>query len=378
MSSTWFHFRGEEVVPSPSLVVYPARVRTNIERMIAIAGDPARLRPHIKTHKMPAVMALQIERGVTRFKCATLAETEMAAGCGDLDLLVAGQMTGPNIGRFLELGRRFPRTRFSILVDDAGAAEALARAARNNGRVIEVWLDIDCGQHRTGVPPGPDAASFYHWLGTLGGLRTVGLHAYDGHIHDTKPAARETACKAAFAPVLELRQTIAAKTGSLPELVAGGTPTFPIHAARDDSQCSPGTTVFWDAGYSAKMPDLDFLPAALLLTRVISKPGGRRLCLDLGHKAVASEGPQPRVVFPELPDAQPVAHNEEHLVVETARAAEFPVGSLLFGIPWHVCPTVALYSRAFTVEDGELRDVWPIPARDRFLASEAIPLEGRG
>jgi D-serine deaminase-like pyridoxal phosphate-dependent protein len=68
------------------------------------------------------------------------------------------------------------------------------------------------------------------------------------------------------------------------------------------------------------MPDLDFLPAALVLTRVVSKPGPRRLCLDLGHKAVASEGPQPRVIFPELSDAQAVAHNEEHLVIETGRA----------------------------------------------------------
>jgi len=376
-SSYWFHFRGEEEVPSPALVVYPDRIRTNIQRMIHMAGGAARLRPHIKTHKMPAVMGLQIDRGITRFKCATLAEAEMAAGCGNLDLLVGGQMTGPNIRRFLELSAHFPCTRFSCLVDDPGAAAALAQAASRAGRVVNVWLDLDCGQHRTGVPPDAAALDFYQRLGALDGLRPVGLHAYDGHIHDSNPIARQAACEAAFAPVLELRKSIASSTGVVPELVAGGTPTFPIHAARGDCQLSPGTTVFWDAGYSAKMPDLDFLPAALVLTRVVSKPGPRRLCLDLGHKAVASEGPQPRVIFPELSDAKAVAHNEEHLVIETGRADEFAVGSLLFGIPWHICPTVALHSRAAVVEDGEWLGIWPIPARDRFLATGEVLPKGR-
>ena len=82
----------------------------------------------------------------------------------------------------------------------------------------------------------------------------------------------------------------------VPSVVAGGTPTFPIHARRPDVECSPGTSVFWDWSYSTILPDLDFLPAVLLLTRIVSKPGENRLCLDLGHKAVASENPPPRVI----------------------------------------------------------------------------------
>src|SRR5947207_2782744 len=83
---------------------------------------------------------------------------------------------------------------------------------------------------------------------------------------------------------------------------AGGSPTFPIHASHTDRECSPGTTVLWDFGYGDKYPDLAFQPAAVLLTRVISKPGPDRLCLDLGHKAVAPEMPHPRVRLLELPD----------------------------------------------------------------------------
>jgi D-serine deaminase-like pyridoxal phosphate-dependent protein len=366
----WYRFRGEAEIPSPALVVYPERIRENIKRMIAIAGGPARLRPHIKTHKMPDVMKLHRDAGVRLFKCATLAEAEMAAGCGESDILVAGQMTGPNVKRLVELSRRFPKSRLSSLVDDASAARDLGEAAAQAGRIAEVWLDLDCGQHRTGMTPDGAALEFYRWLLKVRGLRPVGLHAYDGHIHDEDPKARSATCEAAFAPVIELRRKIEAATGTNPELVAGGTPTFPFHARRPDTQCSPGTSVLWDAGYSAKLPDLDFLPAALVLTRVVSRPMANRLCLDLGHKAVASEGPQPRVLFPELPDARPVAHNEEHLVVETSHAAEIPVGHLFFGIPWHICPTVALYSRAFVAEGGELRGTWSIPARERWLSTE--------
>jgi len=153
----------------------------------------------------------------------------------------------------------------------------------------------------------------------------------------------------------------------VPRIVAGGTPTFPIHARQADVECSPGTCVFWDAGYKAKCPDMDFLNAALVLTRVVSKPGGSRLCLDLGHKSIASENPHPRVVFLNLPDAKAVSHSEEHLVVETERAGEIELGACLYGVPWHVCPTVALHSEAVVARDGRAQERWEVVGRNRRL-----------
>jgi D-serine deaminase-like pyridoxal phosphate-dependent protein len=126
--------------------------------------------------------------------------------------------------------------------------------------------------------------------------------------------------------------------------------------------------VLWDAGYAAKLPDLEFQNAAVLLTRVVSRPAPNRLCLDLGHKAVASEMPHPRVMFPELSDARAVGHNEEHLVLETDRAAKFPVGSVLYGLPWHICPTVALHDRVQVVRDGRITEEWTVTARARRLS----------
>jgi D-serine deaminase-like pyridoxal phosphate-dependent protein len=112
---------------------------------------------------------------------------------------------------------------------------------------------------------------------------------------------------------------------------------------------------------------MEFLIAALVLTRVVSKPGANRLCLDLGHKAIASENPPPRVKFLDLPDTTAISHSEEHLVIETARADGFAIGDCLYGVPRHVCPTVALYSEAMVIRDGRFSERWRITARERRI-----------
>jgi len=105
----------------------------------------------------------------------------------------------------------------------------------------------------------------------------------------------------------------------------------------------------------------------VLLARVVSHPAPGRLCLDLGHKAVASEMPHPRVQIFGLEDAAFPMHSEEHLVVKTPRAAEFPVGTVVYALPRHVCPTVALHEEAVVVRDGRAVDRWHVAARTRRI-----------
>jgi len=281
--------------------------------------------------------------------------------------LLAYQPVGPNAQRVLQLARSFSKTKFSVIADDAEAIRSLSAAFTKEGPGIEVLLDIDCGQHRTGVWPEAKAVKLYRLIGSLSGLKAGGLHAYDGHIHDADVTVRTKNCEAAFAPVAALRQELLHAGLPVPRVVAGGTPTFPMHARRGDVECSPGTCVFWDAGYASKFADMDFLPAAVVLTRVVSKPGANRLCLDLGHKSIASEMPHPRVRFLDLLDATGVAHSEEHLVVETVQAEAFKVGDCLYGTPWHICPTVALHSEAVVVENGKAMQKWKIVGRERKL-----------
>ena len=366
-NADWMRVENEAEVPSPSLLVYAERVEENLRRMIALAGSPARLRPHIKTHKLAQIVALQVGMGVTKCKCATIAEAEMAARAGATDVLLAMQLVGPNVPRWIALTRAFPGVAFSALVDDPHALANYNHAAVAAGTTLELLLDLDVGQQRTGIAPGSVARESYRALASSPGLRAGGLHAYDGHLQFPDRAERARAADAGFARVSTLRAELIRERLPVPRVVCGGTPTFPIHAQRADVECSPGTCVLWDAGYAKKIPDLDFLHTAVLLTRVVSRPASNRLCLDLGHKAVASEMPHPRVIFPALPDAVPVVHSEEHLVIETARAAEFPVGTALYGLPWHICPTTALHDTVQVVRGGRVTEQWRVEARARRL-----------
>ncbi|MBI3882024.1 MAG: D-TA family PLP-dependent enzyme [Verrucomicrobia bacterium] len=367
MKTDWFLLSNADDVPSPSLLVYPDRIEENIRRMIAIAGGTARLRPHMKTHKLPEVIQLQLQQGVTKFKCATIAECEMTAAAGATEVLLAYPPVGPNVKRLLQLVRLFPKTKFMCVVDDSFVVRALSEATSAAGVTLEVLLDMDCGMHRTGIEPGPKALELYRLISSSPGLKPGGLHAYDGHIHDADLAVRTKRVEEAYAPIKKFRDELLAASRPVPRYIASGTPTFPVHAKRGDVECSPGTCVFWDAGYGTKCPDMDFLPAALVLTRVISKPGTNRLTLDLGHKAIAAENPHPRVVFLNLSDAKAVMHSEEHLVVETARVGEFAVGDCLYGVPWHICPTVALHSQAVVVRHGHAEERWRVLGRERVI-----------
>ena len=123
-----------------------------------------------------------------------------------------------------------------------------------------------------------------------------------------------------------------------------------------------------DHGYNSRYPDLGFVPAALLLTRVISKPAANRLTFDLGYKAVASDPPAgKRCILLNVPEYQMVLQSEEHLVVETPAAVHFALGDVVYAVPTHICPTCAMHRQAQVVEDGQVREQWEIIARDRFL-----------
>ena len=153
--------------------------------MIAVAGDAGRLRPHVKTHKTPEIVRLQLKHGITRFKCSTIAEAEMTAAAGAPDVLLAMQPVGPAIARFFALKQRFPGTSFSAVVDSEEVVVNIARAAAGSGADARLWLDVNSGMNRTGIAPGDEAVRLYRLIQESSGLTAGGLHVYDGHIHES-------------------------------------------------------------------------------------------------------------------------------------------------------------------------------------------------
>lgn len=358
-----------EQLLSPSLVIFLEGVKRNLDAMIQIAGRPERLRPHVKTHKMPALIRLLESRGIHKHKCATIAEAEMIAASGGMDVLIAYPIVGPNLARFVRLVEVYPSTTFRATVDNPASARALSQSLARADRPTPVLVDLEIGMGRTGIAPGDGAADLYALVNELPNLEVDGLHAYDGQIRDKDPAERLRAATPGIESVHAFRERLLASGLPVPRLVMGGTPTFTIHA-RDETpgvECSPGTCILHDVSYSEKFPDLPFTPSALLLTRLVSLPMPGRVCLDLGYKAVAADPVGPRLTLLGLPGATLGGQSEEHIVVDAPGADQLEVGTPLLAIPTHICPTCALHSWAYVLEGGEVVDRWEVKARDRVL-----------
>lgn len=366
-SIPWYRVVNEEEVSSPGLLIYPDRIEANIRKMKEIAGSATRLRPHVKTHKMPEVIKLQIRNGITKFKCATISEAEMAAASGARDLLLAMQPVGPNLRRFFELRKKYLSTEISCIADNESDIENIAALSGEYSLKTTVWLDINVGMDRTGIIPGNESVKLYKSIAENRFLSVGGLHVYDGHIHEPDPEKRSRLCEEAFAPVTKMLAELEKQGFRNIRIIAGGTPTFPIHAKHGRAELSPGTALLWDWGYSTGFTDLQFLHAAVLLTRVVSKPAPGLLCLDLGHKAVAAEMPHPRVKILDLPDYEFTGHNEEHLVIKTPEADKYKTGETFYCIPWHICPTIDRHDRAVVVRNNLAEGEWLIEARKRKI-----------
>ncbi len=360
----WFDFEGKEQISTPALVVYPQRISSNIYKVLEIAGNAEKLMPHVKTHKMTAVVEMQLKAGITKFKCATIAEAEMCAQAGAEKVLLAYPLNLANAHRFFRLTQKYPDTDFLALVDSLIAAEQLNNIFQENDAVAEVLIDVNVGMNRTGILANA-VPSLCKAMIPLNSLSFRGLHAYDGHIHDSDRSLRFQKAQKAIEPVINLRNKLEKESGQKLMLVAGGSGTFPFYAQLNDVLCSPGTPFFWDAGYSQLFPDLDFDIAALLLPSIVSQPTENTYCLDLGYKAVAAENPLPRVVFPELPDAEVLFQSEEHLVIKSDAPLE--IGKTIFASPIHICPSVALYDEAYTIENGKVSGSWEVIARKRKI-----------
>lgn len=365
-SDNWHLVTNVNEIASPAVLVYPDRIAANLRRMIDVAGGAHRLRPHVKTHKLPQVIQMKLDAGITKFKTSTVAETEMTAEAGGKDILLAMQPVGPNVDRLIELIRRYEDAHIAAIVDEESVVQEIARAADEAGQTVSLYVDLNVGMNRTGCCPITRAPGLYQVIDRSAGVVAAGLHAYDGHLHEPDLAKRSQQTETAFAPMWRLIDQLKLSGFDPPDVVVSGTPTSAIMAQQHSSvSVSAGTTVLWDAGQISVCPDLDYLHAAVLITRVISRPAPNVICVDLGHKAVASEMMPPRVTLLGLEDARPIAHSEEHLVLEHSRADEFPVGTVLYGLPTHICPTMALHQFVHCIRDGRAIERWHVTARDR-------------
>lgn len=366
----WYTLKNPETVLSPSLLFYKERIESNIQRMLHIAGSPERLVPHVKTHKTSEIVKLQLEQGITKFKCATIAEAEMLAISGAKWVLIAYQMVGPNIDRLFALRKKYKDVTFSSLIDNEISASSLSGVSLAEDFISTVFIDVNNGMNRSGHTTDESILSLYRFISNVPNLSVCGLHIYDGHIRSAEFSERKAESDSAFESVYPLIDIIQKDLGHNPVIVAGGSPTFTVHTLREDVLLSPGTNILWDYGYGDRFDDQPFQHAALVLTRVVSKPSQGTVTIDLGHKAIAAENPiENRFRLLNLSHYVVKGQSEEHGVLElpVENWEKISIGDVLYAVPYHICPTVALHEYASVIEDGEVTAEWEIIARNRRI-----------
>ena len=361
---------------SPALVYYEDIILANTKRIIEMAGGARYLWPHIKSHKAAGMIRMQIDLGITRFKCATIAEAEITAEAGEgrpnaedspLHIILAYPLVGPNIPRYSRLAKAYPRTVFYAIGDNFENISLLAKEAHDMGMTMNILIDTDIGMHRTGVPLD-SLESLYERCSTLKGISLKGLHCYDGHCNDKDFNRRKEMAEESDRNVLEIRESLERKGFDCAIMVMGGTPSFPCRAGKTNFFLSPGTIFIGDWGSYNKFPDLAFPPGAAVFCRVISHQAGNTFTLDLGHKGIAADPAGDRGIIAGLEYAKPLFQSEEHWVFSLPQGKELPpIGSDQYVIPTHVCPTSALYPELQVAQGGKIIKQWQVSARNRKI-----------
>jgi D-serine deaminase-like pyridoxal phosphate-dependent protein len=332
-----------------------------------VDGETDRLMPHIKTNKMPKVMDFLIGSGITNFKASTIAEAEIAAEAGANSVLIAHQLVGPKVDRFLDLVQHFPNTQFSTLIDNIGSAEGLNQKASERQLTVNIYIDINNGMNRSGIKIGEGLDALMKYLKNCKNLSFHGFHVYDGHLRDPDFSARNKKIEQGLDEVTTYFNGIKEMYPEA-QMICGGTPSFTSHRMEKSRITSPGTCVLWDWGYGEKLTEQKFSYAALVVTRIISKPTEGIITVDMGHKSVSAENPiDKRIKLLNLDHYELLSQSEEHGVIKVADWDKWKVGDVLYGVPYHICPTINLHDEVSVIEDGFKRDVWEITARKRRL-----------
>jgi D-serine deaminase-like pyridoxal phosphate-dependent protein len=228
-------------------------------------------------------------------------------------------------------------------------------------------LDLDAGMHRTGIRFGPDATSLYQKIDAHPFLDASGFHLYDGHENYSDVVQREAMANGHIESLQKYQQKIEDAGMPVPCVVAGGSWSFPYYARTAGMYGSPGTFIYWDAGYTTDMPDVPFRCAALILTQVVDRyPDTRTITTDLGCKGVSSDLLlEERAFLLGHDTARLVGQSEEHGMFRIE--GELPaVGEYLLAVPGHICPTTIRYPGSHVIDAaGNVVDYYLHTARDR-------------
>ncbi len=354
---------GVEQIDTPALLLDRDRLERNIAAMAAfVAGGPAKLRPHSKTHKCVEIARLQLATGAVGITCAKVGEAEALAAGGIPDILIANEVVGPvKIARLVALARHCALT---VAVDDAGNVAELSAAATAAGVTLRCYVEVDVGMGRCGVADGAAALALARLVAAAPGLVFAGLQTYEGHLQELVPYAERAArARHDMARALAAKQAVEAGGLAVGQVSGGGTGTHLVTGRlpyMTELQCGSYATM--DGEYAA-VGGADFENAVTVLATVISRVRSDHAVLDAGLKAVTPEFGPPTVL---VDGATWADFSEEHGELALDGAARgLRVGDKVALVPRHGCTTINLYDELHVLRDGRLDDVWRVAGRGR-------------
>lgn len=358
---------------TPLVVVDYALLQRNIDEMSRFAVQHGiALRPHVKTHKSPAIARLQLERGASGITVATVREAEVMVESGCSDILIAYTVVGPD--KYPRLVRLAREVKLTVAVDSVFGAKSLSDAFATAGMVLDVLIEIDTGQHRCGVMPGDDALRLGREIASLPGIRIRGIMTHEGHAYGQPDAqaVAETARRAA--QDMRLTAGLLSSAGiPCPIVSMGSTPTAQVVGAEQGvTEIRPGNYVFYDCMQVA-LGVVSWDRCSLRVnSRVISRPSPERAVVDCGSKTLSSDqgkhGPAARGYGMVLKDGRPLPGaflerlSEEHGVVSLPPATDLSIGELVQVIPNHACPVANLADSLTAVEQGRVVETFRVEA----------------
>ena len=359
-------FRGD--IPTPALLLDLDAFEDNIRKMAShLKARGKEFRPHGKTHKCPEIARALVGAGAIGCCAARLSEAEVFAAHGIPGLLVTTAVVGSDkIKRAVALARKAPDTMF-VVDDEQNVRDINAAAA--GGPPVKLLIDLYFG--RTGIEPGPPAASLAKVISSLPNVTLEGLQSYDGQAAHTTPfTARGDRTNGNMAKAVETKALIEQSGIRCPIVTGGSTGTYRFDSENPGmTELQPGSFIFMDLDYGKiGGPDgaeyRDFKNALTVMTTVVSTPPGFAI-VDGGYKAFSTDRPfTPRPV--NLPGVEYGWAGDEHGRLDLSRSpVKVGLGDRIEFIPPHCDPTVNLYDAIYCLRGERVEAVWPIAARGK-------------
>ncbi len=357
---------------TPALVVDFDKLERNIARMQKIADDAhVKLRPHVKTHKTPAIAQKQLRAGARGITAAKVGEAEVMERANLIDILIAYPLQGASkIERLLNLNER---ANLRVSLDSLKVAQDISEAAIARRQRVKVFIEVDTGFHRVGVLPGEPVCELVREILKLRGVEFIGLFTHAGHAY----GARDLAEVAAIARdegrgCVESAELLRRDGIAVSEISVGSTPTAPFVAQVPGvTEIRPGNYVFYDASQIALGSCTEEECALTVVGTVVAKHPDR-LIFDTGSKALTTDklaahlvsghglvkGYEQNLLIERL--------SEEHATVKTVDGSALPaIGDKVEIIPNHACTTVNLFDKFYAARGGQVTEEFQIQGRGK-------------